>query len=301
MGTLWGEDPWRKSNKINKTSRKPPQKNKKTIFGDSLGRGPMEKTQKTKKTSRKQKKQKKQKQTIFGDSWLDPPIHQDLWKIGFGPGPIRKTNWKPIASKFLQNKNVILHKDGANAYKLRVPGVLHDNVVHKKQKVFIKGKATWVKPNFTKIWTHKLPNSKKTLTVKAGTQIIDRFCGHGSQNPRSPMDVLAQRAECLECNNQYVERSPAPLMSRMSDQENKCLACQHSCFFSWHCDIKTKLADIAYNAAIGCYQSWSCLALRLPQALSFISSSCHATLCQPSLHTKSPNNQQCFISCLSKS
>ena len=102
------------------------------------------------------------------------------------------------------------------------------------------------------------------------------ICGHGSQNPRSPMDVLAQRAECLECNNQYVERSPAPLMSRMSDQENKCLACQHSCFFSWHCDIITKLADIAYNAAIGCCQSWSCLALRLPQALSFISSSCHA-------------------------
>ena len=177
-----------KKDKKNSRNQKKP---KKTIFGDSLGGGPMEKINKNKKKHREKKKQywglfgerphgenpktkknlektkksKKNKKTIFGE-------------IGFGPGPIRKTDWKPIASKFLQNKNVILHTDGAKAYKLRVPGVLHDNVVHKKQKVFIKGKATWVKPNFTKIWTHKLPNSKKTLTVKAGTQIIDRFWGH---------------------------------------------------------------------------------------------------------------------------
>jgi hypothetical protein len=160
--------------KINKNKKKNIEKKKKNI-GDTLGSGPMEKTQKTKKKPREnKKKQKKQKKQYLGTLGWTPLS----WKIGFGPGPIRKTDWKPIASKFLQNKNVILHTDGAKAYKLRVPGVLHDNVVHKKQKVFIKGKATWVKPNCTKIWTHKLPNSKKTLTVKAGTQIIDRFWGH---------------------------------------------------------------------------------------------------------------------------
>ena len=32
-----------------------------------------------------------------------------------GPGPIRKRDWKPIAKKHLEGKNVILHTDGARA------------------------------------------------------------------------------------------------------------------------------------------------------------------------------------------
>lgn len=94
-----------------------------------------------------------------------------------GPGPISKRDWKPIAKKFLEGRQVILHTDGAKAYKMKLAGLLHDNVVHKKKKVIVRGKAVWVKPSYTKIWTHKLPNGKK-LTVKAGTQIIDRFWGH---------------------------------------------------------------------------------------------------------------------------
>ena len=49
-----------------------------------------------------------------------------------GPGAMRKRDWKPIAKADIENKNVILHTDGARVYKMAVPGVVHDNVVHKK-------------------------------------------------------------------------------------------------------------------------------------------------------------------------
>ena len=69
--TLWGGPLRENSHKYWK---------KTTISGDSLGRGLMEKMKKTKKHRKNQKKQKKKnKKTIFEDSWLDPPIHQDLW------------------------------------------------------------------------------------------------------------------------------------------------------------------------------------------------------------------------------
>ena len=94
-----------------------------------------------------------------------------------GPGPIRKRDWKPLAWKLLKDRSIILHTDGAKAYELAVPGVLHDNIVHKKKRIMVAGKATWVKPRYTKKWTHTLPGGKK-LHVRAGTQIIDRFWGH---------------------------------------------------------------------------------------------------------------------------
>ena len=31
------------------------------------------------------------------------------------------------------NKDVVLHTDSARAYKMTLPGVIHDNVVHKKK------------------------------------------------------------------------------------------------------------------------------------------------------------------------
>lgn len=94
-----------------------------------------------------------------------------------GPGPIRRREWLPIANKSLKDRQVILHTDGAKAYKVSLPGVVHDNVVHKKKRVLINGKQTWVRPHYTKLFTHTLPNGKK-IRVKAGTQIIDRFWGH---------------------------------------------------------------------------------------------------------------------------
>ena len=94
-----------------------------------------------------------------------------------GPGPITKRDWKPMAQKYLEGQDVILHTDGAKTYKMKLRGVLHDNVVHKKKKVIVKGKPVWVKPHYTKMWKHRLPDGK-SVTVKAGTQIIDRFWGH---------------------------------------------------------------------------------------------------------------------------
>lgn len=55
-----------------------------------------------------------------------------------GPGPIRKRDWKPIATKLLSNKEMVLHTDGARAYTLKLPKVFYCNVVHKK-----KGKDQW--------------------------------------------------------------------------------------------------------------------------------------------------------------
>ena len=59
-----------------------------------------------------------------------------------GPGPIRKQDWKPIAEKYLAGKGVILHTDGARPYKLKLPDVVHCNVVHQKKKKIVKGKVT---------------------------------------------------------------------------------------------------------------------------------------------------------------
>ena len=51
-----------------------------------------------------------------------------------GPGPIRKRDWKPIATKLLSNKEVVLHTDGERAYTLKLPKVFHCNVVPRWQE-----------------------------------------------------------------------------------------------------------------------------------------------------------------------
>ena len=58
-----------------------------------------------------------------------------------GPGPIKKVDWAVIAKKHLANRKVVLHSDGARAYTLKIPQVKHCNVVHKKKKVTVNGKA----------------------------------------------------------------------------------------------------------------------------------------------------------------
>ena len=91
-----------------------------------------------------------------------------------GPGAVRKVEWRPLAQCWLQDRKVILHTDSAKSYRLRLPGVLHDRVVHCKKRIKVRGAWRWMAPRYTKIVTHKVPNSKKTLRVKSGTQIIDR-------------------------------------------------------------------------------------------------------------------------------
>lgn len=113
-----------------------------------------------------------------------------------GPGPISRRDWTPIAQKRLAGRNVILHTDGAKAYKLKVPGVIHDNVVHQKKRVKMNGKTVWAKPHYTKVCKHKLPDGK-LLYVKAGTQVIDRFWGTLRSGlkfiRRKPGSVLLER------------------------------------------------------------------------------------------------------------
>ena len=104
----------------------------------------------------------------------------------------------------LKNRSVILHTDGARAYKMDVPGVAHYNVVRKKKKVMVQGKARWVLPHYTKVFSHKLPTGK-TIQVKSGTQIIDRFsrrspsgiCEPHAQGARSPVDLLVPGHQSL--------------------------------------------------------------------------------------------------------
>jgi hypothetical protein len=70
-------------------------------------------------------------------------------------------DWKPIAKKWLKDRKVILHADSAGSYKAKVPGVLHDIVVHQKKRVKVKGKYVWQSPICVKFTTHELPCGKK--------------------------------------------------------------------------------------------------------------------------------------------
>ena len=90
-----------------------------------------------------------------------------------GPGAITKSDWKPFLLSRLQHQKVILHSDGARSYKIRAEGVLHDWVVHARKRKKIGGKWVWLKPTFTKLVRHKLPEGGSIL-VKGGTQIVDR-------------------------------------------------------------------------------------------------------------------------------
>ena len=51
-----------------------------------------------------------------------------------GPGAIRKVEWRPLATKHLQDRAIVLHTDAAKSYKLKVSGVLHDQPLQKACK-----------------------------------------------------------------------------------------------------------------------------------------------------------------------
>ena len=94
-----------------------------------------------------------------------------------GPGAIRKQEWTVLANRHLKNRNVILHTDGAKSYRQRIEGMLHDWAVHQKKLVVLGGVQTWLKPKYSVIKTHTLPDGT-VLRVKTGSQIIDRFWNH---------------------------------------------------------------------------------------------------------------------------
>ena len=70
---------------------------------------------------------------------LTPPLSQTRSP---GPGPIKKNTWCKVAVSLLQTRKVVLHTDAARAYNLRIPGMLHCNVVRKKKRVYINGKVS---------------------------------------------------------------------------------------------------------------------------------------------------------------
>ncbi|CAK0865877.1 unnamed protein product, partial [Prorocentrum cordatum] len=90
-----------------------------------------------------------------------------------GPGAARKVEWKPLAERWLKDRDVVFHSDSARSYKLRAPGVIHDFVVHKKKYKNVGGKRALIPPRYVELKTHALPSGKH-LKVKSGTQIIDR-------------------------------------------------------------------------------------------------------------------------------
>jgi len=85
---------------------------------------------------------------------------------------------------WLKDRQVILHTDGAKAYKLALSGVIHDNVVHKKKWLVVNGKQTWVRPHYiyTKLCTHTLPNgnekqARRSLTDFGAMSVLTRRVG----------------------------------------------------------------------------------------------------------------------------
>eukprot|EP00969_Alexandrium_andersonii_P210582 9302319-Alexandrium_andersonii.AAC.1 len=63
-----------------------------------------------------------------------------------GPGAMKKTDWAPWASTHLNDRRVVLHTDSARSYRMHVPGMLHDAVVHKKKRVLVNGRYKWLRP-----------------------------------------------------------------------------------------------------------------------------------------------------------
>ena len=78
-----------------------------------------------------------------------------------GPGPISSKEWRPICEASLIGRNVILHTDGAKAYRMggrQPPGIVHDRVVHKKERVMNEdGAVYWKLPKYVTLKTHRLP------------------------------------------------------------------------------------------------------------------------------------------------
>ena len=91
-----------------------------------------------------------------------------------GPGAIRKVEWKPLATKHLRDRAVVLHTDAAKSYKLKMSGVLHDHVRHCKKRVKVNGKWVWKLPTYVRITTHKAPKTGRKSKTRGGTQSVNR-------------------------------------------------------------------------------------------------------------------------------
>ena len=80
---------------------------------------------------------------------------------------------------------MILHTDGAKAYRLRVEGMKRDRVVHGKKKI----NGRWVNPKYVEPATHTLPDGS-TLRVMKGTQFIDGAWKHLRHSQPRRLDAV---------------------------------------------------------------------------------------------------------------
>ena len=68
---------------------------------------------------------------------------------------------------------------------MKLPGVLHDSVVHQKKRVKKNGKWEWTKPNFVKMKVHKLPGGRPwrwnvaPSTLTAAGNLLRNVCRKG--------------------------------------------------------------------------------------------------------------------------
>ena len=70
----------------------------------------------------------------------------------------------------MAGKQIVFHTDSAKSYRLKIDGVVHDRVVHKKVQTKARGKTVWLKPRYVELKKHRLPGGKM-LAVKSGTQV----------------------------------------------------------------------------------------------------------------------------------
>ena len=92
------------------------------------------------------------------------------------PGPISKKEWKEIGPPLLQHRKLILHTDGARAYRfLKISGVQTTQVKHKRPNpIYVARRLLHLPDDAAKL---HVPRERRgplrPLWVKAGTQIID--------------------------------------------------------------------------------------------------------------------------------
>ncbi|CAK0862940.1 unnamed protein product [Prorocentrum cordatum] len=119
-----------------------------------------------------------------------------------GPGAVRKVKWNPRAERWLQDRDGIFHTDSARSYKLSVPGVIHDFVVHKKKYKIVGGKRVLIPPGYVELKTPALPSGKH-FKVKSGVTFQQRPHAQERQrqgrnqtachqSPLGPIRILAQ-------------------------------------------------------------------------------------------------------------
>ena len=97
-----------------------------------------------------------------------PPKSQCYEPLAPGPGAIRRVEWKALANEFCLTAKWFCIRTLLKAINSKCPE-------HCKKRVKVLGKWRWQQPHYIRLVKHKLPGSKgKTLTVKSGTQTIDR-------------------------------------------------------------------------------------------------------------------------------